>query len=176
MLIWWPIYPRFIRELFIRAFGTGLRDASLGGRITEGEWRRALIRLGDSVAACSCAAAVFWDADDPQARCWNCRAVPPAPPLLEIPGHVVVLSEGTVLTSNHLARDRDYRTARALVERHPRRPGEVVLRNMSDTKWTVQPVGEEPKTVKPQQRLGVRPMTIRFGSVRGSIRIPGDAR
>jgi hypothetical protein len=47
---------------------------------------------------------------------------------------------------------------------------------MSDTKWTVQPVGEEPKTVKPQQRLGVRPMTIRFGGVRGSIRLPGDAR
>jgi DNA-binding helix-hairpin-helix protein with protein kinase domain len=176
MLIWWPIYPRFIRELFIRAFGTGLKDASLGGRITEGEWRRALVRLGDCVAACSCAATVFWDPDDPQVQCWNCRAVPPPPPLLEIPGHVIALAEGAVITSNHLSRDRDYRTVMAVVERHPRYPGQVVLRNLSETKWTVEPAGEEPKAVKPQQRLGVRPMKIRFGNVRGSIRMQDAPR
>lgn len=175
MLTWWPIYPRFIRELFIRAFGAGLRDASLSGRITEGEWRRALVRLGDCVSACTCAATVFWDPDDPELRCWNCQAVPAPPSLLELPGHVIALSDGAVLTSNHLARDRDYRTVRGLVERHPRRPGEMVLRNLSETKWTVAPAGEELKTVKPQQRLWVRPMTIDFGTVRGSIRIPGGA-
>ena len=172
MLTWWPIYPRFIRELFIRAFATGLKDASLGGRITEGEWRLALVRLGDCVFACSCGAAVFWDPDDPLLRCWNCKAVPTPPPLLHVAGHVVALSEEAVITSNHLFRDRDYRTPKAVVERHPRRPGEVVLRNMSDIKWTVEPAGEEVKTVKPQQRLGVRPMTIDFGTVRGSIRLP----
>jgi eukaryotic-like serine/threonine-protein kinase len=59
------------------------------------------------------------------------------------------------------------------VERHPRRPGEVVLRNLSETKWTVAPAGEDVKTVKPQQRLWVRPMTIDFGTARGSIQVPG---
>ena len=49
----------------------------------------------------------------------------------------------------------------------------MVLRNVSDTPWTVEPVGEEVKSVAPGQRLGVRPMTIRFGDVRGSIKVPG---
>lgn len=173
MLIWWPIYPRFIRELFIRAFGTGLKDASLSGRIIESEWRLALVRLGDCVSACSCGATVFWDPDDPRLRCWNCMTVPAPPPVLEVAGCVVALSEGAVLTSNHLSRDRDYRTLRGVVERHPHRAGEVVLRNLSEAKWTVEPIGEGVKTVKPQQRLGVRPMTIDFGTVRGSIRVPG---
>ena len=170
MLVWWPIYPRFIRDLFARAFGTGLHDASLSGRVVEAEWRRALVRLGDCVSACSCTAAVFWDPDDPGLRCWNCTAVPPQPALLDLPGHCLVLSEGAVLTSNHLRHDRDYRTQLAVVERHPQHPGQVVLRNLSEAKWTVQPAGEEAKTVKPHQRLRVRPMAINFGPVRGSIR------
>ncbi len=172
MQIWWPIYPQYIKDLFMRAFGSGLKDASLSGRVTESEWRQALIRLGDNVSACSCTASVFWDPDDPELPCWNCKTVPAPPPLLELPGHVIVLSEGAVLSNDHLTRDQDYRTPRALVERHPGRPGEVVLRNLSETKWTVEPPGEGVKTVKPRQRLGVRPMTIDFGPVRGTIRVP----
>ena len=49
MRVWWRIYPRFLRDLFTTAFTTGLRDASLSGRITEGVWRRTLLRLCDSV-------------------------------------------------------------------------------------------------------------------------------
>lgn len=173
MLIWWPIYPRFIREKFERAFGSGLTDASLSGRIMEAEWRRALIRLADCVSVCSCAAALFWDPDDPGVRCWNCRNVPPPPPLLDVGGHTVVLSEGAVLTSGHLSQGNDFLTPRATVERHPRRPQDLVLRNLGDTAWTVHPTGEESKSVAPGQRLGVRPMTIAFGPVRGSIRGPG---
>ena len=75
-----------------------------------------------------------------------------------------------MLNSNHLRHDRDYRTQLAVVERHPQHPGQVVLRNLSEAKWTVQPAGEEAKTVKPHQRLRVRPMAINFGPVRGSIR------
>jgi hypothetical protein len=55
------------------------------------------------------------------------------------------------------------------VENHPNRPGELVLRNVSPKAWTMTPVGENPKTVDPERRLGVRPMTIDFGSVRGRI-------
>jgi DNA-binding helix-hairpin-helix protein with protein kinase domain len=172
MLTWWPIYPGFIREMFVRAFGSGLKDASLSGRIMEGEWRRALIRLGDCVSACSCSAAVFWDPGDPGMRCWKCKSVPPAPALLEVAGHTVVLSEGSVLTNGHLSRGNDFITPAATVERHPRRPQDLVLRNLGDSAWTVRPAGEEAKTVGPGQRLGVRPMSIGFGPVRGSIRGP----
>jgi hypothetical protein len=80
-----------------------------------------------------------------------------------------VLSEGAVLTSHHLNRDRDYRTACAVVEPGPRPSGRVVLRNLTDRTWAVVPDGKEPKRVAPNQRLGVRPMRIDFGPARGQI-------
>lgn len=169
MLMWWPIYPRFLHQLFLRAFGTGLTDATLSGRVTEGEWRKALVRLGDCISACSCTAAVFWDPDDPEHRCWNCAAIPPAPALLRVPGRVVVLTEGATLAGDLLGIDTQPRVPQAIVERHPTSPGELVLRNVSDIQWTVQPEGEAAKAVRPRQRLGIRAMAIDFGKVQGTI-------
>lgn len=169
-LVWWPLYPRFLRDLFVRTFTTGLADASLAGRVTEGVWRRALIRLGDSVSACVCGASVFWDQDDPGKRCWHCGAVPPPPDLLDLPGHLVALSEGATVSDGHLRRSRDYDTLRAAVEAHPSRPGELLIRNLSDVVWAVQPEGEDAKQVAPGQRLRVRPATLDLGGVRARIR------
>lgn len=166
---WWDLYPRFFRAVFERAFTSGLRDPSGPGRVPEGIWRRALVRLGDCVAICTCQAAVFFDPDDPGLRCWNCGQVPPRPRLLQLPGCTVVLSEGATITPHHLNRSRDYDTAVAVVETHPTRPGELVLRNVSRAPWTMTPDSEEPKIVEPDRRLGVRPMIIDFGSVRGKI-------
>lgn len=49
------------------------------------------------------------------------------------------------------------------------RPGGLVLRNVGAKAWAMIPVGENPRTVDPERRLGVRPMTIDFGSARGRI-------
>jgi eukaryotic-like serine/threonine-protein kinase len=167
--IWWRLYPRFFRAVFERAFTSGLRDPSGLGRVAEGVWRRALVRLADCVSVCSCQASVFYDPDDPGLRCWNCNQIPPRPPLLELPGATVVLSQGAILTAHHLTRNRDYDTVVAQVENHPVRPGELVLRNMSTRAWTMTPVGETAKLVEPDRRLGIRPMSIDFGSAHGKI-------
>jgi DNA-binding helix-hairpin-helix protein with protein kinase domain len=169
MLTWWPIYPRFFREVFERAFTVGLGDTSGTARVSEGVWRRALLRLGDCVSACSCKASVFYDASDPGAVCWNCGHVPPRPPVLQLPGGAVVLSEGGAVTVHHLRRNRDYDTVIGAVEAHPSVPGQVVLRNVGTETWTMKPAGEPPKRVEPARRLAVRPMTIDFGTVRGRI-------
>jgi len=168
VLTWWPIYPRFFRALFEQAFTSGLTNP-LTGRVPEGIWRRALIRLGDSVSRCRCQATVFYDPDDPGLRCWNCRQVPDRPPLLQLPGGTMVLSEGAAITSHHLHRDRDHRHVIGVVEAHPTQPGAVVLRNVSHDDWTMTPDGEAAVTVPPQRRLGVRNMVIDFGSARGRI-------
>jgi DNA-binding helix-hairpin-helix protein with protein kinase domain len=168
-LTWWPIYPRFLRDLFIRTFTVGLADASLGGRITEGVWRRALTRLGDSVATCACGASIFWDADAPGRECWHCHAVPPTPPRLEVAHQLVVLSVGAVVTAAHLRRDRERDARVGEVEAHPTETGQLVLRNLSTESWTVEPPGEEAKRVAPGQRLRVRPLAIDFGGVRGEV-------
>jgi DNA-binding helix-hairpin-helix protein with protein kinase domain len=167
--VWWRLYPRFFRAVFERAFTSGLRDPSGLGRVAEGVWRRALIRLGDCVSVCSCQASVFFDPDDPALRCWNCNQVPPRPQLFELPGGTIALSQGATITTHHLSRNRDHDTVIGIVENHPARPGEVVLRNVSTKPWTMTPAGESAKTVDPQRRLGIRPMTIDFGSAHGRI-------
>jgi len=173
LLVYWPIFPRFFRDLFIRSFTDGLTDASLSGRITGSVWRRALLRLADCHATCPCNAAIFFDPDEPDRPCWRCGRIPPAPPLLRLPGRTVVLAEGAVITSDHLRRDRAYDESVAVVEAHPSQPGAVVLRNLSSVTWTVEPVGEEAKSVLPSQRLGVRPMRIDFGSAEAQIALGG---
>ncbi len=167
---WWPIYPQQIRRVFTQAFTKGLHDASLDGRVLEGTWRRALLSLHDSVSECpGCSAPVYYDLEQAETRCWHCRGILPAPQTLTAPGGTLVLSDGAVVSSHHLYRDRQYRTTCASVEPHPGRPGRVVMRNLTDKTWTMVPDGEEPKHVAPSQRLGVRPMQIDFGTVRGRI-------
>jgi hypothetical protein len=169
MRTWWPIYPRFFRAVFEQAFTAGLLDTTGTSRVTEGVWRRALLRLADCVAVCTCRASVFYDPDEPLAPCWNCGNLPPRPPVLELPAGRVVLCDGGVITAHHLRRDRDYETVVATVEAHPASPGQVVLRNAGTQAWAMRPDGESVKTVEPGRRLAVRSMTIDFGSVRGRI-------
>jgi eukaryotic-like serine/threonine-protein kinase len=171
MLIWWDIYPDFLRQVFTQAFSSGLADASLQGRVTEGIWRRALTRLSDSVTTCPrCTAAVFHDPDNHGRPCWSCHAPLPVPQMLKLPGGTLVLCEGAAVTSHHLARDRDHRTVRATVEPHPADATRLILRNQTDQPWRVLPEGEDVKTVGPGQRLAVRPMTIAFQpGIRGRI-------
>jgi hypothetical protein len=172
---WWPIYPGQIRRVFTQAFTTGLHDP-LYGRVPEETWRKALLALHDCVSGCpGCRVPVYYDLEQAGQRCWQCGEALPAPPLLKAPGGTLVLSEGAEMTSHHLDRDHDHRTARAAVEPHPRRPGRVVLRNLTDQTWTALADGEEPKQVAPSQRLGVRPMHIDFGKVQGQILYPGSA-
>jgi len=169
VVVWWRLYPRFFRAVFEQAFTSGLRDPSGLGRVAEGVWRRALIRLADCVSTCSCQASVFFDPDDPELRCWNCHQIPPRPQLLQLPSCTVVLSAGATITPHHLSRNRDHDTIIAAVENHPARPGELVLHNLSTTEWTMTPDGQTAKAVPPDRRLGIRPMSIDFGSAHGTI-------
>jgi DNA-binding helix-hairpin-helix protein with protein kinase domain len=167
MLTWWPIYPRFFRALFEQAFTAGLSPGL--GRVTEGLWRRALVRLGDCISVCTCKASVFYDPDHAGLRCWKCGQIPPRPPLLQLPGCTVALSTGAAITSHHLSRDRDHDTIIAVVEEHPTRPAALVLRNVGKSAWMMTPDGETARTVEPARRLRVRAMLIDFGSVQGRI-------
>ncbi len=170
MLTWWPIYPRFFRELFEQSFTAGLVNP-VSGRVPEGIWRQELNRLADCVSACACGAAVFFDPADPGLRCWHCGQVPARPPLLQLPGAALVLSPGTGVTSDHLHQDGDRDRVIGMVEAHPADPAAVVLRNIGQDSWTITPDGGSAIIVPPSRRLGVRNMIIEFGAVRGRITV-----
>jgi len=172
MWIWWGIYPEFIRTLFTQAFTAGLEDPSPHVRIPKARWHIALLRLRDSANSCpACSAAVFYDPAAPGASCWRCHTPLPNPIALKVRGATLVLAPDAELTNHHLLHDRDFRGLAGIVEPHPDKPGAVTLRNLTDYVWSVCPDGQEPKLVKPNQRLAVRPMDIDFGPTTGRIEV-----
>jgi eukaryotic-like serine/threonine-protein kinase len=171
VITWWAIYPRFFRQLFQRAFTSGLTDATLGGRVIDGVWRRALSRLSDCISVCpACRAAVFWDPGDPDLACWRCHVVPPPPARLELGGHRLVLAEGTMLSRHHVAHDGNRRDAVGVVEAHPDLDGgQLVLRNLSEQEWSVTTADGVTKRLATNRCLKVRPVSIDFGPRTGQI-------
>ena len=132
MLACWPVCPTFLRRLFVRAFTAGL--APDGDRVRESEWRKAMVRLHDSVVFCaSCGRENLADVDDDGApvadvvavggqRCWSCGARLALPPRLVLASHPVVLAHDTVLHGYHLAGRYDFTVPAARSPAIPRTP------------------------------------------------------
>jgi hypothetical protein len=87
--------------------------------------------------------------------------------LLEVGSRTVVLCDGTVVESDRIPGLNGGALGR--VERHPQEPGSIVLRNLTETTWTVMPEDEPRRSVVPAQRLRIRPMTVDFGATTGRI-------
>jgi eukaryotic-like serine/threonine-protein kinase len=171
--IYWSLYPRMIRELFVRAFTDGLSDP-MGGRVREGEWRDCLARLLDLLVPCRCGASTFLEPDGRVAApCWSCGSPTPTreplPRLVldpELDRHVVVLNLGRRLFAHHLRTRRyDYREVAAEVVRHPTKGDVTGLRNLSAEAWTARANGGGDVIVPPGRSITIAPgTTIAFGS------------
>ena len=75
-LIYWDIYPQFIKDLFTRAFTEGLKNPQR--RVLEIEWRNAFIKLRDNIIYCgNCGLEAFYDAtklnNEETHTCWACN-------------------------------------------------------------------------------------------------------
>ncbi|NEP83285.1 MAG: serine/threonine protein kinase [Okeania sp. SIO3B3] len=88
-LVFWPIYPQSLRDLFIRAFTDGIRDPE-NGRVQENEWRKIMLNLRDSILYCPhCGEQNFYDVDALKKQgklnpCWNCHKEIVTPPRIRI--------------------------------------------------------------------------------------------
>lgn len=157
VLRFWPLFPRFVQDDFIRAFTTGLRNPA--GRVREGVWRSHLARLLDTIVVCACGRENLTEDGVPLGPCWSCGTVLPAPVLLRLGPRVVVLNAGTRVTGHHLRRDYDYDDTVAEVVVHPARPELWGLRNHTASAWRVTgPDGTE-QEVAPGRSLGLVPGT-----------------
>jgi len=175
----WPIYPAFLREMFNRAFTTGLKDAS-HGRVRESEWRAALVRLRDSIYYCThCGAENFYDGEAVRANggipdpCWACHRPSQLPPRIRLNREIVLLNHDTILYPHHLDDREQYNFGApvAQVVQHPRNPQIWGLRNLTATKWVSRENDGSTFDVLAGQTVALSSGTrIHFGHREGEIR------
>jgi eukaryotic-like serine/threonine-protein kinase len=175
----WPIYPAFLRSLFIDSFTTGLRDP-VHGRVRETSWRLAMSKLRDSVFFCSsCASENFFDVDALQTAggtagaCWSCGASLPLPPRIRIGRTVVMLNPDAQLFAHHLDENATVGFSKPFAEvtRHPTDPSLLGLKNLSDESWSAVLSDHSVREVPPTKTVLVASGThIQFGKADGEIR------
>lgn len=179
-LSFWPIYPQFLRDLFIKAFTNGIREPE-SGRVAESVWRSAMIRLHDSIVYCpECAVENFYDSDVLKATggklkpCWACGMSLPLPPRIRIGRHVVMLNYNTQLFPHHVDPQRLYDFSRpvAAVNQNSKDPKIWGLKNCSDQKWAIATANGSIREVEPGRNVTLAVGTkINFGSAEGEIRL-----
>jgi len=177
-LLFWPIYPRFFRDLFTDSFTKGIR--SPGDRIRESQWRNAMIQLRDSIIYCGpCGKENFYDAErlvqrnEGAGNCWSCRRELVLPPRLRIADKfVVMLNHDTVLYPHHLDPDRryDFDEPTAAVTQHPCQPGLWGLKNLTADEWTLVEHDGEMTPIPSGRTASLSECKIRFGKLDGEIR------
>ncbi|MEN3326516.1 MAG: eukaryotic-like serine/threonine-protein kinase [Acidobacteriota bacterium] len=171
-LAFWPLYPRFLRDLFTKAFTEGIRDPQ-HGRVRESNWRSAMVRLRDSLIYCThCNAENFHDTEEDKDRCWSCARQLRLPPRVRIGKNFVMLNHDTLLFAHHVNEEKKYDFTQpvAAVTKHPVDPEIWGLKNVSMQTWSTTNQKGEVKDVSPGRSvtlaLGTR---INFGHTEGEI-------
>jgi hypothetical protein len=170
-----------LRDLFTRAFTTGLHDSE-HGRVREGEWRAAMIRLRDSILYCpACGAENFYDGDALRESggalpgCWACQEIVPLPYRLRLGRSLVMLNHDTRLFSHHVDEQRanDFSRPVAEMARHPQHPEVWGLKNLSEETWSYcSGADPRPSEVLPGRIVRLENgMRINFGKLEGEVRI-----
>jgi DNA-binding helix-hairpin-helix protein with protein kinase domain len=178
-LVFWQIYPQFLRDLFIKAFTEGITDPQ-HGRVRESHWRAAMVRLRDAIVYCShCNAENFHDAGNsaaenkPVGQCWACRRQLRLPPRIWLGRAPVMLNHDTSLFAHHTDEDQKYNFSKpiAAVARHPSDRTIWGLQNLSDQTWSTTNVKGEINDVSPGRSVTLAAGTrINFGHIEGEIR------
>ena len=177
-IVFWPIYPQFLRDLFTRAFTEGIRDPL--DRIRESEWRAAMGKLRDSIIYCGkCGAENFYDMHLFQKNgrlnpCWDCNTLPTPPPRIRIEKDLVMLNHDTQLCPHHVDSEAFYDFSKPVAEvaRHPKDPNIWGLKNLSNEKWTLTLPDGSVKDVEPGRSATLsQGAVISFGKRQGEIRV-----
>ncbi|MCX5977814.1 MAG: serine/threonine protein kinase [Coprothermobacterota bacterium] len=181
-IIFWGIYPAFLKNRFVEAFSKGLYDPN--SRVGETVWRGDMIRLRDSIFYCShCGQENFYDRETMIAQhkpipCWNCKKEVTFPPRIRFGDvkkrnpKVVMLNYKTQLFPHHIDEKKMYDFSKPVAEvvQHPTEPNRWGLRNLSKEKWVLALADGTMKDVPPGKTAPfIKGIKIHFGKVEGEI-------
>jgi DNA-binding helix-hairpin-helix protein with protein kinase domain len=178
-LAYWPIYPQFLRKLFIKAFTDGIRDPQ-NGRVCETEWRGAMVSLRDSILYCShCGHQNFYDPEHLKASggkskpCCNCDNEIRLPPRIRIAKNIIMLNYDTQLFPHHInMKLHDFSQPVATVTQHPTDPNIWGIKNLGSEKWVCTMADGQVREVEFGRSVTIDVGTkINFGKAIGEIRM-----
>lgn len=179
-IIFWEIYPKFIRDLFTKAFTAGLKDP-VNGRVRESEWRLNMANLRDLIIYCNnCGAENFHDpAKDKKETsstdsqiCRGCKKIISHTLRLHIGKKVIMLNQDTRLYPHHINphTEYDFSNPVAAVTLHPKDPTLWGLRNLTPDKWGMQTKDGKIFDIEQGKNVPLRNGTmIYFGNSTGEI-------
>jgi len=177
-IAFWNLYPQFLRDLFIKAFTEGIKDPK-NGRVAEGIWRVAMVRLRDSIIYCPhCGAENFYDTNVLQIsagksiNCWSCQKVTPIPPQIRIGKNLVMLNHDTKLFPHHIDDQKlyDFSQPVAEVTQHPKITNIWGIKNLTDSQWSSTAYNGTFKEIPPGHSVTLTVGTkINFGNTEGEI-------
>lgn len=177
VLNFWPIYPRFFQNLFIKAFTVGITDSD--SRVRETEWRNELSQLRDAIFYCSnCKAENFYDltqtyVDRKLSSCWYCKQETTTPPRISLRNKTVILNYDTQLFPHHINERLafDFSEPVAVVTRHPTNPNIWGLKNLSNQNWIITKTDGTTKSVNQGNSFSLSIGTkVSFGTTEGEIK------
>jgi DNA-binding helix-hairpin-helix protein with protein kinase domain len=176
-LLFWHIYPQFLKDLFVEALTHGLVP---NARVRTSTWRNTLSRVHDSIFYCSsCRCENFYGRESLDAfgrftkKCWKCNHDLVLPMRIKVGDRVCMLNQDTKLYSHHLLgeSDHDFRNPVAEVTQHPSDSNIRGLRNLDNDKWSAIGSDGTVHEVLPGQAIRIEGgLKINFGRCDGFIR------
>ncbi|MCL2456275.1 MAG: protein kinase [Defluviitaleaceae bacterium] len=165
-IVFWKMYPPYLREMFTRAFTDGLHNGN--ARIVEKEWKDAFANLKNSILFCqSCGKENFFNK---KPTCWSCAKTISPPPRLKIKTQTIMLNFNSVIFSHHLRGNFDFKTVVGKMTAHPSQPGKWGLTNNSSDNWNfTKPNGETAVIESGKTAPLVSGAKINFGAAEGII-------
>ncbi|MBI3037674.1 serine/threonine protein kinase [bacterium] len=172
----WKIYPRFLKDLFIKAF-TKQSLSSQPQRVRESEWKATMARLRDAIFYCSCGSENFFDDEDSSDLknskiCWNCKKEAKFPFRVRFGSSVKMLNIDSKIYPHHIYDSRLYDFSQILgeVSKNPKDPSTLGIKNTSEQNWKCITIQGRLLEIEPGRSVAISPGTkIDFGSCEGII-------
>ena len=167
-IIFWKIYPQFIRDMFTAAFTDGLKSPSR--RIVEKQWKEAFSKLHSSIVYCPRCKAENFAADGQAPVCWSCKTTVSLPPRMQIAGNTVMLNRDTNIYKFGANGLFDYASAIGQVQQHPSDPTRWGIKNIGGNSWVYIRANGEKAFIEPGRAAPIAGgAKIGFGNVEGII-------
>lgn len=156
-LIIWPMLPKYIQELFLKALGQeGVKNPSK--RPQEVHWINALVRFRSDITTCpNCRMEVFVK-DGRPCCCHRCSELLKIPYRLEFMDYAIPGKKGARIYSSQVkaVNNEDMLDIAGIVVSKPNDPSSLWILNKSDESWRVTTPSGKSKRINPGEVLPLK--------------------